>query len=84
MATPEPVAGGVTVYRGFRPTNKWWAALISGLFTIGAHAFGSDGWDNTEWAELMTLGASLALAYVTPNSPTPGGAPDATARVVGA
>ena len=57
------------------PTRKWRAALISGCFTIGAHAFGSDGWDGTEWAELFTLFSGLTMAYVTENHATPGGIP---------
>jgi hypothetical protein len=77
-AEPERAVGLGTVTRGWLPTRKWWGALVSGLFTVAAHAFGSSGWDNTEWAELMTLGASLAVAYFVPNKLTPGGAPDAT------
>jgi hypothetical protein len=57
------------------PTKKWWTALIAGVFTIGAHALGSGGWDHTEWAELLGMGASLATAYGTSNDSTPGGVP---------
>jgi hypothetical protein len=57
------------------PTRKWWAALISGAFSIGAHAFGSGGWGHTEWAELLTLAASLTTAYGALNAPTAGGVP---------
>jgi hypothetical protein len=61
------------------PTNKWLAVLVSGLFTIGAHAIASHGWDSTEWAELFTLFSGLALSYLTPNQPTAGGVPPARA-----
>jgi hypothetical protein len=83
MAAPANTGmalGAANVVRGWLPTRKWWAALIAGLFTIGGHAFGSGGWDNAEWAEVMTLGASLAIAYFVPNKLTPGGAPDAKLR----
>src|SRR4051794_24730914 len=61
--------------KSLRPTRKWVAALISGGFTIGAHAFGSGGWDDTEWAEVMTLGAGLASSYFALNDETMGGVP---------
>jgi hypothetical protein len=57
------------------PTRKWWAALFSGAFTIGAHAVGSHGWDGPEWAEFLTLLAALASAYGAANHDTPGGLP---------
>ena len=57
------------------PTRKWWAALLAGAFTIGAHAVGSHGWDGPEWAELLTLLAALATAYGATNHDTPGGLP---------
>jgi hypothetical protein len=57
------------------PTRKWWAALFSGAFTIGAHAVGSRGWDGPEWAEFLTLLAALASAYGAANHDTPGGLP---------
>jgi hypothetical protein len=57
------------------PTRKWWAALFSGGFTIGAHAVGSHGWDGPEWAEFLTLLAALASAYGAANHDTPGGLP---------
>jgi len=60
---------------GWLPTRKWFATLVAGLFTIGAQAVGSGGWDAPEWAQLLTLGAGLATAYVVPNAPTPGGVP---------
>ncbi len=50
------------------PTRKWWSGLAAGLFTIAAHAVASQGWDATEWGELLTLGASLATAYGVSNS----------------
>jgi hypothetical protein len=59
----------------WRPTRKWWAALFSGAFTIGAHAVGSGGWDGPEWAEFLTLLAALASAYGAANHHTPGGLP---------
>jgi hypothetical protein len=59
----------------WRPTRKWWAALFSGAFTIGAHAVGSHGWDGPEWAEFLTLLAALASAYGAANHDTPGGLP---------
>lgn len=77
-AVPAAAAGRGGAPQGepsWRPTRKWWVALIAGLFTIGAHAVGSDAWDDTEWAELLTLGASLAIAWGAPNAPTPGGVP---------
>jgi hypothetical protein len=61
--------------RGWLPTRKWWAALFSGAFTIGAHAVGSHGWDGPEWAEFLTLLAALASAYGAANHNTPGGLP---------
>jgi hypothetical protein len=68
---PESIPGTGTTQpemeKSLRPTRKWVAALISGGFTIGAHAFGSGGWDGAEWAELMTLGAGLASSYFALN-----------------
>jgi hypothetical protein len=49
------------------PTRKWWSALAAGVFTIAAHALASQGWDASEWGELLTLGASLATAYGVSN-----------------
>ena len=57
------------------PTRKWWAALLAGAFTIGAHAVGSHGWDDPEWAEFLTLLAALATSYGAVNHDTPGGLP---------
>jgi hypothetical protein len=76
VSMPAPGGGGAPGGEpSWWPTRKWWVALIAGLFTIGAHAVGSSAWDNTEWAELLTLGASLATAYGAANAPTPGGVP---------
>jgi hypothetical protein len=57
------------------PTRKWWAALLAGAFTIGAHAVGSHGWDGPEWAEFLTLLAALSTSYGAVNHDTPGGLP---------
>jgi hypothetical protein len=72
-----PVAAAATT-TGWVPTRKWLAALVTGGLTIVGHAIASGGWDNPEWAEVLTLASALALAYLVPNSPTPGGVPDAT------
>lgn len=53
---------------GWMPTQKWWSGLAAGLFTIAAHAVVSQGWDATEWGELLTLGATLATAYGVSNN----------------
>jgi hypothetical protein len=76
-AGAAPAVAVARVQRGWMPTKKWWAALISGLLTIGGHALGSSGWDTAEWAEVLTLASVLATSYLVPNAPTPGGAPDA-------
>ncbi|MGI8802987.1 MAG: hypothetical protein ACR2KV_12565 [Solirubrobacteraceae bacterium] len=65
------------------PTRKWWATLVAGLFTIAAMAVGSGGWGATEWAQVLTLGASLATAYVVSNQTTPGGVPAGPLQVAG-
>jgi hypothetical protein len=57
------------------PTRKWWATAIPGVLTILAHAAGTDGWDNTESAELFTLAAGLSSAYLTTNHATAHGLP---------
>jgi hypothetical protein len=57
------------------PTNKWFAALVTGCLAIVGHSIASEGWDATEWGELVALGISLAGAYFIPNDPTPGGVP---------
>ena len=62
------------------PTRKWWAALLAGAFTIGAHAVGSHGWDGPEWAEFLTLLAALSTSYGAANHNTPGGLPPRTKR----
>jgi hypothetical protein len=67
----------VRIQSGWIPTRKWFAALITGLLTIAGHALASGGWDNPEWAEVLTLASSLVIAYLVPNASTPGGAPDA-------
>ena len=64
-----------TDLRAWLPTRKWWAALLAGAFTIGAHAVGSHGWDGPEWAESLTLLAALATSYGAANHSTPGGLP---------
>ena len=77
---PKPARdSGAAPTPSWLPTNKWLAVLISGVFTIGAHAIGSHGWDGTEWAELFTLCSGLAMSYGTPNHPTAGGVPCRTA-----
>ena len=50
------------------PTRKWWAALITGLLTIVAHAVASGEWNSPEWAELFTLLSGLTVAYLVPNN----------------
>jgi hypothetical protein len=75
--------GAGTVQQGWLPTRKWWVALITGLITIGGHALASSGWDTAEWAEVLTLASALVTAYLIPNAPTPGGAPDATPKLSG-
>jgi tetrahydromethanopterin S-methyltransferase subunit D len=80
----EAAAAGVgvgTVQRGWLPTRKWLAGLITGLLTIVGHAVATSAWDKAEWAEVLTLASSLAVAYLVPNAPTPGGAPDATPKM---
>lgn len=62
------------VYR-WLPTRKWWATAVPGVLTILAHAAGTDGWDNTESAEIFTLAAGLASAYLTTNHATAHGLP---------
>lgn len=52
------------------PTKKWLAAAITGVLTIVGHAIASEGWDTTEWGELVTLAIALTGAWLTPNAPT--------------
>jgi len=49
------------------PSRKWLSALVAGLFTIASHALATQGWDTTEWGELLTLAAALATAYGVSN-----------------
>ena len=71
----EAAQPAVVATPGWIPTRKWIAALITGLLTIGGHALASSGWDTPEWAEVLTLASSLAIAYLVPNADTPGGVP---------
>ena len=57
----------VAATKSWIPTRKWFAGLAAGVFTIGAHALASNGWDTTEWGELMTLAAAMATAYGVSN-----------------
>jgi hypothetical protein len=50
------------------PTNKWWAALVTGLTTVALSAIDS-GWDKTETKMAVTLLSAETLAYLTPNVP---------------
>ena len=54
------------------PSRKVFAAAITGVLTIIGHAIASDGWDTTEWGELVTLATALTGAWLVPNDPTPG------------
>jgi hypothetical protein len=45
------------------PTRKWVSGLVAGIVTIAAHALASQGWDTTEWGELLTLAGVMATAY---------------------
>ena len=59
------------------PTKKWWAALVTGLAAVVAHAILSGGWDETENGELVALGTALVGAYIKRNDPTIEGKPPA-------
>jgi hypothetical protein len=61
--------------RSLLPTKKWWAALLTGLLGIVGHAILSEGWDTTEWGELVTLAIALVGAYFKSNDDTPAGIP---------
>ena len=65
--------GGGYASGGWVPTRKWIAALLSGLVSIAAHAVASGGWDNAEWAEVLTLASGLIVAYFVGNTPQPTG-----------
>jgi hypothetical protein len=59
------------------PTRKWWAAFVTGL---GAWfvAFIEAGWEFTDTLAIVLVGfvVERAVAWLTPNDPTPGGVPD--------
>jgi hypothetical protein len=83
-ARPRGTSYATPELHAWLPTRKWWAALFSGAFTIGAHAVGSGGWNGPEWAEFLTLLAALSSAYGASNHHTPGGLPPAKQRSRGA
>lgn len=60
----------VNVVKPYKPTKKWFAALILGVATIAAHTVLSGGWDETENGELGALVAALVGAYVKKNDDT--------------
>jgi hypothetical protein len=74
-ATP----GGVPLEAGrpsWKPTRKWWAALIASVSGILAtYAAGGYEWTNDLSAAAITLISQLILTYVTPNLDEPGGVP---------
>jgi len=72
------MAGDAAVRRrGRLPTNKWWAARVTALAGIAVMAVTTDGWDDEETVAAITLASEALVAYLVPNSPSPGGVPDA-------
>lgn len=61
--------------KSWLPTRKWVAALLTGVLAIAGTAVATEGWDDEEWAALITLGSTLTVSYWTPNENTPGGVP---------
>lgn len=60
----------VSVVKPYKPTKKWFAALITGVAAVAAHAVLSGGWDATENGELVALASALAGAYIKRNDST--------------
>ncbi len=63
--------------RGKLPTNKWYAARITAIAGIAIMYVTTDGWDDEETVAAITLVSEALIAYLVPNSPKPGGVPDA-------
>lgn len=52
-----------------RPTNKWLAALVTGLGTIAVMALTTGTWDTEESVALVGLVVERTVSYLTPNVP---------------
>jgi hypothetical protein len=52
-----------------RPTNKWLAALVSGLGTIAVMALTTGSWDTEESVALVGLLVERMVSYLVPNEP---------------
>jgi hypothetical protein len=64
------------VQRGWMPTHKWFAAQAVALGAVATSAIDS-GWDATESKLMVGWAVQALVTYFLPNSPTPGGVPDA-------
>ena len=57
----------------FRPTRKWWAALVGAVTPIVYSAVDTGAFDKPEQLATVTTVSSLLLAYIWRNDATPSG-----------
>lgn len=67
----------VPAQSSWRPTRKWIANLATGVAAIVGSWIVTGAFDDVERGLAAALLAQLATTYFVPNSPTPGGVPDA-------
>jgi len=64
---------GTTTTTSWKPTRKWFAALLLSSAGIGASVIESGAFDDAERGMLGALLLGLVSAYFKSNAPTPGG-----------
>lgn len=62
--------------KSYKPTKKWWSALVGGLAGIATVWIESGSFDNVEEGMVASLVLALVAAYAKRNDETPGGVPE--------
>lgn len=67
-----------TTNQSWKPTKKWFGALVGGVGAILVHVAGTEfTFGDTEEGMVLSLVSALVLAYIRRNDPTVGGVPAA-------
>lgn len=66
---------GLGAVKSWRPTNKWWAALVTVTGSWVANLITAGSFTKTIAIALVGIVAQMIVAYLVPNSDTPGGVP---------
>jgi hypothetical protein len=52
------------------PSRKWFAARVTALAGLATMIATTGGWDSEETVALITIVASAAVSWLTPNEPS--------------